>query len=153
MILRCALLVLFWPLLVAAAGPASRGNMAAEGDPIFPSKEEYRAPLIAELQSLSGRRAFDCGLVALREHPGPPLACADKANSKGVPFKVATQLQGIDSIVWRAAILTEQGERLLIQYDSNINGDALKIEPHFSRTACKAFTFSTSAGSHIKCVK
>ena len=92
-------------------------------------------PLLAELGMLTGPGARQCGLVALGQDPSAPWQCAQSADGSGTPYWFALQRQGIDSDVWIAALMTPDGHRYILSYDSNYMGGP-GLLPRFSRDTC-----------------
>lgn len=91
--------------------------------------------LRSEMLRLAGPGARDCGFVPLGHDPADAWRCAQAADGKGGPYWFALQRQGIDSQVWTAVLLTPEGKRYLISFDSNVQGGS-GLNPRFTQEAC-----------------
>ena len=111
-------------------------------------------PLLAELVTLTGADALECGLVPIGTDPAKAWGCAESASRSGTPHWFAMQLQGIDSDIWQASLLTPSGQRFILNYDSNYMGGP-GLMPRFSRDTCNGrvvlVTLRTRPGVELQC--
>lgn len=122
----CCAGLLLASVLLTACSPADRSA---------PHRSPAQAPLRDELLMLAGPKARACGLVALGQDPTAAWACAQAADSQGTAYWFAVQHRGIDSQAWSAALLTPDGKRYLLTYDSNYRGGP-GLLPRFIRDTC-----------------
>jgi hypothetical protein len=99
------------------------------------SAELPSSPLLSELAMLTGPGAKKCGLVQFGENPATAWACARAADRQGLPYWFALELDGFDSDVWVASLMTPDGSRFILEYDSNYMGKP-GLLPRFDRKAC-----------------
>src|SRR5574340_764342 len=70
-----------------------------------------------KMHYLAGLRSVNCGRVNIRGDVSNATKCALDANAKGEAFRVAYQVQGIDSIVVGGIVRTSSGKLLSLTYD------------------------------------
>ena len=111
-------------------------------------------PLLAELITLTGADALECGLVPLGADSAKAWSCAESASRNGTPHWFAMQLQGIDSDIWQASLLTPSSQQFILDYDSNYMGGS-GLMPRFSRDTCNGrvvlVTLRTKPGVELQC--
>jgi hypothetical protein len=103
---------------------------------------------------LTGPDALECGFVPIGADPAPAWSCAEAASSNRTPHWFAMQLQGVDSDVWQASLLTPAGQQFILNYDSNYMGGP-GLMPRFSRDTCNGrvvlATLRTRSGAELQC--
>jgi len=80
--------------------------------PIFGDAMDWKSHYLA------GLRSVNCGRVKNRGDASNATKCALDANARGEAFRVAYQVQGIDSIVIGGIVRTSNGKLLSLTYDS-----------------------------------
>jgi len=101
------------------------------------------SPLAAELEAISGDGLPSCGVAIIPDEVRAARECVLAASLKDQPFVAQVRVEGIDSVVWQAAIQLPSGRRLLLQHDSFGEG-RVTHEP------CRSFSF-TDALLPIRC--
>jgi len=101
------------------------------------------SPLAAELEAISGDALPSCGVAVTPDEVRATRECVGTASLKNQPFVAQVRIEGIDSVVWQAAIQLPSGRKLLLQHDSFDQGRTTQ-EP------CHAFSF-TDGLLPIKC--
>jgi hypothetical protein len=71
---------------------------------------------------LAGLHSVNCGRVRISGDASVATECALDADAKGRPFRVAYQVQGLDSIVVVGIVSTPRGKLLALNYDSCPSG-------------------------------
>jgi hypothetical protein len=89
-------------------------------------------PIERTTRSLSGNQAIECGRVGVRGNPSKATLCSLAAQYKGLPFRVAYELQGIDSHIAEAIVRTPDSRLFRVTYDSCPQGCGFSI--WFQRT-------------------
>lgn len=92
------------------------------------------SPLATELASLSEDPLPNCGVAVAPDEFQAARDCARAALLKNQPFVAQVRVEGIDSVVWQAAIQLPSGQRLLLQHDSFGGGRT-------TRESCQTFSF------------
>ena len=130
-----------------------RGLLATLSFVVLAGSDTRGAPqaLLDLLQKLSGDGAVACGVVGLNESARDAFACAREQLASGRPFRLAVQVQGIDSLLWHGAALEPDGTRWTLFYDSDVHGgggigkESLKFVP------CHEIRFSETDERRIWC--
>lgn len=101
---------------------------------------------------LAGVGAHACGVAPLGSDATASMDCAKESISSGRSFWVAIQLQGEDSYVWRAAAQSNDGKRWVVQFDSDIGGEASPApKPLFEVIPCDEMRISSRDRNGIMC--
>ena len=95
------------------------------------------SPLTAELTAIAGDALPRCGVAVTPDEVQAALDCIRDALGKNQPFVAQVRVEGIDSIVWQAAIQLPSGQRVLLQHDSFGEGRT-------TRVACQTFSFTNT---------
>lgn len=106
--------------------------------------------LAARLAALSGASARDCGVFPLRSDLAAAIACAQDATSSRRPYRLAVQLQGIDSAIWQGAARDERGRLWVVFYDADSSGGATP-SPTLSVVPCRDIVFALRGGEMLDC--
>jgi len=108
------------------------------------------ASLEKKLVALAGADSRNCGSVALGGDQKPAIACAKTGVSSAVPFRVAIQVQGIDSLVWQGAARDAQGKLWMVFHDSDPSGGG-GAAPTLSAMLCRELVFSVDGKDALEC--
>jgi len=106
--------------------------------------------LAGRLVSLSGASARDCGVFPLRSDLAAAIACAQDATSSRQPYRLAVQLQGIDSAIWQGAARDERGRLWVVFFDADSSGGATP-SPTLSVVPCRDIVFALHGGEVLDC--
>jgi hypothetical protein len=109
------------------------------------------AALLTKLKALAGANSHDCGAIPLHDDQGAALACARRAAASAAPFRIAIQLQGVDSIVWQGAARDEHGKLWVMFHDSDPSGGSAAT-PTFSVLPCREIQFAVHEDDVIECI-
>jgi hypothetical protein len=101
------------------------------------------SPLAPDIAATSGVTLPDCGIAVTPGEIEAALQCADAALRNNLPFVAQVRIDGVDSVVWQAAIQLPSGRRLLLQHDSFGFGRR-------TQASCRTFSF-TDALLPIRC--
>ncbi|MCH9685561.1 MAG: hypothetical protein K0V04_29290 [Deltaproteobacteria bacterium] len=106
-----------------------------------PSQTEHceTCNLDEQVSQLAAAGATDCGELEVGGDSTDVLACVTSALDVGNPFIARQQLQGIDSSVIYAYLVDDDGDVVLLSYDSNICGGGqctAECGPRVSRSVC-----------------
>jgi len=108
------------------------------------------AALSARLASLSGIDGRDCGAFPLRSDLAAAVVCAKDATASGKPYRLAVQLQGIDSAIWQGAARDAQGRLWVVFYDADSSGGGA-ASPTISVVPCRDIVFALHGGEVLDC--
>jgi len=108
------------------------------------------AALANRLASLAGSNGRDCGSVQAGNERNAAIECARGATAAGKAYKVAVQLQGVDSLVWQGAARDEHGKLWVLFYDSDPSGGS-GASPTLSALPCREIRFEVKGGDVIDC--
>lgn len=108
-------------------------------------------PLTDLLLKLSGDGAVACGVVGLNESAHAAFACAREQLASGRPFRLAVQVRGIDSLIWRGAALEPDGTSWALAYDSDIHGGGGIGKEALNFVPCHEIRFSETDERRIWC--
>jgi hypothetical protein len=122
--------------IVALAGAASRSAPQ---------------PLTDLLMKLSGDGAVACGVVVRNESARAALACAREQLASGRPFRLAVQVQGIDSLLWLGVALEADGTSWVLSYDSDTHGRGGIGKESLDSVPCHEIRLSETDGRRIWC--
>ena len=109
------------------------------------------AALLNKLRSLAGSSSRDCGSVPLDADRNSAVACAKDASSSGRAYRVAFQLQGIDSSIWQGAARDDQGKLWVAFSDADTSGGSAS-SPTLSVLACRDIVFVIHGGEVLDCM-
>src|SRR5687767_11694711 len=122
-------------------------------DPLrCPSSIASAEPLTTQLEQLAGRNAKDCGLVPIAMDQAGAVECARKMLKDKRPFRVAAELQGVDSYVWNGVAANEQGQLSYVFFDSDIRGSGC-YNPRLTTNTCTTVTFPSGSSREFMCAK
>ena len=108
------------------------------------------AVLLSKMKSIAGSGSQDCGDVLLHNNPYVAIECARDAASAGKAYRVAIQLQGIDSLVWQGAARDEHGKLWEVFYDSDPSGGS-GANASLSVVPCRDIVFASQGKQVIEC--
>lgn len=115
---RFSLILLAVSGIAQAIGPAAPAN-----------------PLASEIAAVVEFPLLSCGVATTPPDVQAAIECAKVALDQRRAFIVQLRIEGIDSVVWVAAIQLPSGRRLLLQHDDFGSG-------HTTNQQCRGFTFS-----------
>ena len=92
------------------------------------------SPLSGEIALISKSALPSCGIALTTSEARASLDCAKTASAQDLPFVIQLRVEGIDSVVWIAALQLPSGRRVLLQHDDFGRG-------HITRLECRTFTF------------
>ncbi|NCT71472.1 MAG: hypothetical protein GXC75_11035 [Xanthomonadaceae bacterium] len=93
------------------------------------------SPLTSEIVAASDVPLPDCGIAGTPGELEAARSCVDAAVRNNRPFVIQFRMEGIDSVVWQAAIQLPSGRRMLLQHDSFGEG-------RITRETCQTFSFT-----------
>ena len=103
--------------------------------------------LLNKLKTLAGASSRDCGSISLLGNREPAIACAKDSHSSGKAYRVAFQLQAIDSSMWQGAARDEHGKLWVAFYDSDSSGSS----PTLSMLPCREILFVAQGEEVLDC--
>jgi hypothetical protein len=106
--------------------------------------------LLSKMKSIAGSHSRDCGSVPLHNNPYVAIECAKDATSADKPYRVAVQLQGVDSLVWQAAARDEHGKLWEVFYDSDPSGGS-GANASLTVVPCREIVFASQGQQVIEC--
>lgn len=109
------------PLLVLATSAAAGPDRPA-------------SPLASAIAATTSHPLPNCGVAFTPREIQAAVECSKTALRQNQPFVVQIRIQGIDSIVWQAAVQLPSGQRLLLQHDDFGQG-------RVTREQCKDLLF------------
>jgi hypothetical protein len=145
--------LLFAASASAALSCCSGPRTIAQG-PDHQGRANYVAAFDSELLELAGPHAIACGRSPIQSDQAAAIVCAQSSLAAGRSFRVAVQVEGVDSILWRGAARGPTGAVWLVTFDSDVHGggaDSPNARPALARTPCLRLEFSLSDPRHIFC--
>jgi len=103
-----------------------------------------------KLLALAGADSRNCGSIPLFSDDEAALACARANLSSGHAFRVARQVQGIDSFIWEGAARDADGRVWAVVYDSDPSGGS-RAAPVLTVTACQELVFIVEGRDVLEC--
>ena len=93
------------------------------------------SPLASEIYATAKFPLLNCGVALNPQDSLTAIECAKVATEQQRPFLVQIRIEGIDSIVWVAALQLPSGRRLFLQHDDFGQGRT-------TRQDCLTFSFT-----------
>ena len=103
-----------------------------------------------KLIALAGAGSHNCGTIPLGSDYKAAFACAKNGISSGTAFRVARQVQGVDSFIWEGAARDEKGNIWAVLYDSDPSGGS-RAAPVLNVTQCHNLAFSVQGRDALEC--
>ena len=132
------LLLILWALLMSSCA------FGLDDD------ERAQSTAMAQIRKVAGAESRECGFIPLGLDATAAFACAREATASEEKFHVAVQEQGIDSILWVAAIYSPEGNQYLVRFDSSPSGGAWS-RSRLTKKRCTAFQFQDENFGKIRC--
>ena len=139
-------------LAVLAAGIAALACACASSTVDESAFEVPHERVARELVALSGPDARDCGTYSLAQPRASGIACAQEAIATGTPYRVAFELQGVDSDIWEGAARDRAGTHASLFLDSDVTGGAPTPDPRLYAATCEDVVFFAQGEHAVECV-
>jgi len=96
---------------------------------------------VSRVDAVAGSDATNCGHIKRGTDPSQALTCLSELITIKRPFKVAFDVQGVDSQIALAVAKSANGPVTLLRYDSNPGGSCLYLcSPLFAEEPCYRLT-------------